>query len=815
MEQKLNTKKIEEILEMKSQTYFGKPLADASPAQAYRAVCMTVRDILTEKRLDFKRRRKEQKTKQVYYMSMEFLLGRSLKNHLFNLGLTDTFAKAVEHYGFNLTDLYAIEPDAGLGNGGLGRLAAAYMESLTNLNYVASGFSIRYDYGIFKQKISDGWQLEMPDEWLNEGDVWLSPRVEDTFEVRFGGSVSQRWDNGRLYIDYHDCDTIQAVPYDMNISGYNVDAVNKLRLWTAKAPVDFDMQLFAQGEYVKSLENKALAESITKVLYPADHHTEGKMLRLKQQYFFVSASIQSIFKTHLRDYGTLDSLPDKVAIHINDTHPTLCIPELMRLLLDEYGYSWDKAWDIVTRTISYTNHTVMAEALEKWPENLFKQLLPRIYQIIGEINQRFCNKLWAFYPNDWNKVAYNAILSHNQIKMANLCLAASHTVNGVSELHSEILKNDVFNDYYKMNPGVFTNVTNGITYRRWLCQANPRLSSFITELIGDSFLKDADELKKLEQFKGKRDVLDKWLEIKRANKVDFSNFVKETTGVSIDPDSIFDVQVKRLHEYKRQLLNALHILDLYYTIKRNPSIQMNPRTFIFGAKAASSYYMAKQIIRLIYSLGTLINNDPEVNDKIKVIFLENYRVTLAEKIMPASDVSEQISIAGKEASGTGNMKFMINGAVTIGTMDGANIEIHERVGDENIFIFGLLASEIEELCRNGYEPTRYYNNNARIKAVIDGLRHGIAGVNFGEIADSLTVGGGGNADHYKVLADFQSYCDAHDRLDKAYGDKERWARMSLMNTANAGFFSSDRSVKEYATRIWNLKPVKESKTTKK
>ena len=815
MEQKLNTKKIEEILEMKSQTYFGKPLADASPAQAYRAVCMTVRDILTEKRLDFKRRRKEQKTKQVYYMSMEFLLGRSLKNHLFNLGLTDTFAKAVEHYGFNLTDLYAIEPDAGLGNGGLGRLAAAYMESLTNLNYVASGFSIRYDYGIFKQKISDGWQLEMPDEWLNEGDVWLSPRVEDTFEVRFSGSVSQRWDNGRRYIDYHDCDTIQAVPYDMNISGYNVDAVNKLRLWTAKAPVDFDMQLFAQGEYVKSLENKALAESITKVLYPADHHTEGKMLRLKQQYFFVSASIQSIFKTHLRDYGTLDSLPDKVAIHINDTHPTLCIPELMRLLLDEYGYSWDKAWDIVTRTISYTNHTVMAEALEKWPENLFKQLLPRIYQIIGEINQRFCNKLWEFYPNDWNKVAYNAILSHNQIKMANLCLAASHTVNGVSELHSEILKNDVFNDYYKMNPGVFTNVTNGITYRRWLCQANPRLSSFITELIGDSFLKDADELKKLEQFKGKRDVLDKWLEIKRANKVDFSNFVKETTGVSIDPDSIFDVQVKRLHEYKRQLLNALHILDLYYTIKRNPSIQMNPRTFIFGAKAASSYYMAKQIIRLIYSLGTLINNDPEVNDKIKVIFLENYRVTLAEKIMPASDVSEQISIAGKEASGTGNMKFMINGAVTIGTMDGANIEIHERVGDENIFIFGLLASEIEELCRNGYEPTRDYNNNARIKAVIDGLRHGIAGVNFGEIADSLTVGGGGNADHYKVLADFQSYCDAHDRLDKAYGDKERWARMSLMNTANAGFFSSDRSVKEYATRIWNLKPVKESKTTKK
>lgn len=815
MEQKLNAKRIEEILELKSQTYFGKPLAEASKTQIYRAVCMTVRDILTEKRLDFKRRRKEQKTKQVYYMSMEFLLGRSLKNHLFNLGLTDVFEKAVKDYGVDLNDLYAIEPDAGLGNGGLGRLAAAYMESLTNLNYVASGFSIRYDYGIFKQKISEGWQLELPDEWLENGDVWLAPRVEDTFEVKFGGTVSQRWDNGRLYIDYHDCYTVQAVPYDMNISGYHVDAVNKLRLWSAKAPVDFDMQLFAQGEYVKSLENKALAESICKVLYPADHHTEGKMLRLKQQYFFVSASIQSIFKKHIRDYGTLDSLPDKVAIHINDTHPTLCIPELMRLLLDEYGYSWDKAWDIVTRTVSYTNHTVMAEALEKWPEGLFKQLLPRIYQIICEINQRFCNKLWEFYPNDWNKVAYNAVLSHNQIKMANLCLAASHTVNGVSELHSEILKNDVFNDYYKMNPSVFTNVTNGITYRRWLCQANPRLSSFITELIGDGYLKDADKLKELEKFKGKRDVLDKWLDIKRLNKEDFAKYVKDTTGEVIDPHSIFDVQVKRLHEYKRQLLNALHILDTYYALKNNPSMDINPRTYIFGAKAAPSYYMAKQIIRLIYALGQLINNDPQVNGKIKVIFLENYRVSLAEKIMPASDVSEQISIAGKEASGTGNMKFMINGAVTIGTMDGANIEIHERVGDENIFIFGLLAHEIEQLCASGYEPTRYYNNNARIKAVIDGLRSGIAGIHFGEIADSLIVGGGGNADHYKVLADFQSYCDAHDRLDKAYSDKERWARMSLMNTANSGFFSSDRSVKEYADRIWNLKPVKDSKTTTK
>ena len=807
MEREYDAARIKQILEIKAQTYFGVPLAEASKTQVYKAVCMTVRDILTEMRLEFKRKRKEQKTKQVYYMSMEFLLGRSLKNHLFNLGMTDIFAEAVKPLGVSLDELYAIEPDAGLGNGGLGRLAAAYMESLTNLDYVASGFSIRYDYGIFKQKIADGWQIEMPDEWLENGDVWLAPREEDTFEVRFGGTVDQHWDNGRLYIDYKDCDVVQAVPYDMNISGYHVPAVNKLRLWSAKAPVDFDMNLFAQGQYVKSLQNKALAESICKVLYPADHHIEGKMLRLKQQYFFVSASIQSIIKTHLRDYGTLDNLPDKVAIHINDTHPTLCIPELMRLLLDEYGYSWDDAWSIVRRTISYTNHTVMAEALEKWPEGIFKQLLPRIYQIVCEINQRFCNELWSFYPNDWNKVAYNAVLSHNQIKMANMCLAASHTVNGVSELHSEILKNDVFNDYYKMHPGVFTNVTNGITYRRWLAQANPELAAFITELIGDGFMKDADKLKGLEKFKGKRDVLDKWLEIKRRNKLKLAEYIKESNGVVVNPDSIFDVQVKRLHEYKRQLLNALHILDTYYALKADPSLDINPRTYIFGAKAAPSYYMAKQIIRLICQLGNLINNDPQVNEKLKVVFLENYRVSLAEMIMPASDVSEQISVAGKEASGTGNMKFMINGAVTIGTMDGANIEIHSAVGDENIFIFGLLANEVEELSKNGYEPTSYYHHNARIKAVIDGLHAGIAGVSFGEIADSLTVGSGG-ADPYKVLADFQSYCDAQDRLDRAYSDRERWGRMSLMNTAESGFFSSDRSVKEYADRIWNLKPVR-------
>lgn len=802
---KYDIEQLDKAVCQKCEVFFGKKVEDVSKTQLYRAICTTVRNILTEKRLEFKAKRRDQETKQVYYMSMEFLLGRSLKNHLFNLGMTDIFEEICKRHGATLDEMYAIEPDAGLGNGGLGRLAAAYMESLTNLNYVASGFSIRYDYGIFKQKISDGWQLEMPDEWLNNGDVWLSSREEDSFEVKFGGTVEQRWEDGKLKIDYKDCYNIIAVPYDMNISGYNVPAVNKLRLWTAKAPVDFDMQLFSQGEYVKSLEQKALAESICKVLYPADHHIEGKMLRLKQQYFFVSASIQSIIKKHMRDYKTLDNLGQKVAIHINDTHPTLCIPELMRILLDDYGYGWDDAWKIIKETISYTNHTVMAEALEKWPENIFKQLLPRIYQIVCEINQRYCADLWNFYPNDFNKVSYNAILSNGQIKMANLCLAASHTVNGVSALHSEILKNDVFHDAYVMTPNKFTNVTNGITYRRWLCQANPLLSNYITELIGDGFKKDATQLKKLEEFKGNKEVLDNWMKIKRENKVMLANYIKEANGIDVDPDSIFDVQVKRLHEYKRQLLNALHILDLYYQIKQNPNIEMNPRTFIFGAKAAPSYYMAKQIIRLIHSLGTLINNDPDVKGRIKVVYIENYRVTLAEMIMPASDVSEQISIAGKEASGTGNMKFMINGAVTIGTMDGANIEIHENVGAENIFIFGLLAHEIDELNRNGYEPSRYYQSNARIKAVIDGLHRGIAGVNYSEVADSLVFGGDG----YKVLADFDSYCDAHNRLDRAYSDRERWARMSLLNTANSGFFSSDRSVEEYAQRIWNLKAVKD------
>ena len=783
--------------------YFGVKQEEATKQQIYQSVCIVVREKLTQARSTFKKTVREKNAKQVYYMSMEFLLGRSLKNHIFNMGIMSEVENAVKELGFDMQEIYELEPDAGLGNGGLGRLAAAYMDSLTSLGYAASGFSIMYDYGIFKQIIVDGWQLEQPDDWLKMGSVWLNPRMQDIYEVNFGGTVEQTWENGNLKVRIKEPMTVLAVPYDLNVSGYETSAVNRLRLWSAKAPMDFDMTMFSRGEYVKATAAKAMAESISKVLYPADDHYEGKSLRLKQQYFFVSASIQSIIKRHLKTNPTLDNLGECAAIHINDTHPTLCIPELMRILLDEYGYSWEKAWQITQDTISYTNHTVMAEALETWPQSLFENLLPRIFQIISEINQRFCKELWEFYPNNWDAVSKNAILANTQVKMANLCLATSHTVNGVSKLHSEILKDDVFHDYYRMHPEKFTNVTNGITHRRWTSEANPEMAKLICELIGDKWLKEPQERETLLKYKGDKHVLAKFAAVKRENKVRLANYIEKANGVTVDPDSIFDVQVKRLHEYKRQLLNALHILDLYYRLKENPDLDIKPRTFIFAAKAASAYYMAKQIIRLICMIGKMVNNDPDIKGKIKVVFLENYSVSLAEIIMPASEVSEQISLAGKEASGTGNMKFMINGAVTIGTLDGANVEIHEEVGDENIFLFGLLTEQVQELYRNGYNPSWYYQNNPSIKRVIDSLRAGIAEVNFGEIADSLITGG----DHYMCLADFDSYKEAQAKIDAAYRDKERWGRMSLVNTAKAGFFASDRAVKEYADRIWQIKPI--------
>lgn len=793
-----------ERLENKLAVNFGIKYKDATEDLMYRALCLVVKDILTEKRVDYKAKSRKKGNKHVCYMSMEFLLGRSLKNHLFNLDIFDLAKETITELGFDIERLIDIEPDAGLGNGGLGRLAAAYLDSLTACDYVATGYCLRYDYGIFKQKIVDGWQMEMPDEWLKQGDVWLNQRSE-TWTIKFNGYVEERWDeNGKLIVEHKGATEVIAVPYDVNISGYKSKAVNVLRLWSATAPVQIDMSLFSRGEYLKAIEARAIAEAISKVLYPADNHPEGKSLRLKQQYFFVSASIQSIIHKHLKQYGTLSNLGEKLAIHINDTHPTLCIPEMMRILLDNHGYSWDDAWKVVTEVMSYTNHTVMQEALETWPEALFSTLLPRIYQIVKEINQRFCNVLWDAFPGDWQRISENAIISDGEIRMANLCLASSHTINGVSALHSEILKQTIFSDYYKIAPEKFTNVTNGITHRRWLAQANPLLTEFIKELTGnDKFLTDPTALEKLVKFQGDHDVLDRWHAIKVKNKERLAEYISKANCVTVNPNSIFDVQVKRLHEYKRQLLNAFNILDLYLRLKENPDLDITPRTFIFGAKAASSYYMAKLIIRLIYMMSEVINNDPDIKDKIKIVFLENYRVSLAEIIMPAAEISEQISTAGKEASGTGNMKFMINGAVTIGTMDGANVEIHERVGDENIFIFGLFEDEVEKL-RPNYNPTEYYSNDERIRNIIEFLRKGINGVKFSEIADSLTLGRNGYADPYFVLADFASYIDTQNAVDEAYKDKYRFQRMSLKNTAYAGFFAADRSVEEYATRIWRL-----------
>ena len=787
--------------------FFGVKAEEASNTQMYQAVCIVVRDMLTNSRVEFKRTAREINAKHVYYMSMEFLLGRSLRNHLFNMGIDKKMVKAVKELGFDIDTLYAVEPDAGLGNGGLGRLAAAYLDSLTSLGYIATGFSIMYDYGIFKQRIVDGEQIELPDEWLTNGAVWLQPRLEDTFEVRFGGVVDQEWNDGKLKVIHRDYNTVLAVPYDMNISGIQPDTVNRLRLWSAKASTDFDMELFSKGEYVKAMESRMMAESISKVLYPADDHIEGKSLRLKQQYFFVSASIQSIIKRHLQTNPSLDNLAEHAAIHINDTHPTLCIPELMRILLDEYGYGWDRAWQITCDTVSYTNHTVMAEALEKWPQQLFQTLLPRIFQIVCEINRRYCDELWRVYPGDNNKVAENAILEHGQIKMATLCLVAANTINGVSALHSEILKHDIFKDYYERHPQKFTNVTNGITHRRWVQQANPGLTALLHDTIGDGWIKGASKLKKLEKFKNDSAVLERLEKVKYENKLRLAEYIRTSNGVVVNPDSIFDIQAKRLHEYKRQLLNAMNILDTYYTLKENPALDICPRTYVFGAKAASSYYMAKQIIRLIWQLGEVINNDKSIDDKLKVVFLENYRVSLAEIMIPAAEVSEQISIAGKEASGTGNMKFMINGAVTIGTMDGANVEINEAVGNENMFIFGMSSDEVRDLYNKGYDSAKYYSSDYRIKRVIDGMRQGIGGVKFGAIADNLVLGNHGIADPYMCLADFDSYSKAQKRVNDTYTDKKTFDKMSLMNIANAGFFSADRAVKEYADRIWNVRPI--------
>ncbi len=802
MNYKLTKKQAKEMLENKLLHFFGISTENATYEQFYKAVTMIVRDMMAQGRAELTQKADKEGKKRVCYLSMEFLMGRSLKNTLFNLNLTNTFESVLKDYGIKLDTLYDCEPDAGLGNGGLGRLAACYLDGLATQGYPARGYSILYEYGIFRQKLIEGRQTELPDNWLPGGEVWLVPRESSSVNVCFEGRVEEYWDNHYHHVEVKDGNVIQAVPYDMFVAGKDGKGISVLRLWSAKAP-EFDMKSFNQGDFMRSMERQAMAEVISKVLYPMDNHPEGKSLRLRQQYFLVSASIQDIVRHHLREYGSIETLPEKVAVHINDTHPTMAIPELMRILLDECGYGWDDAWRLVTNTMAYTNHTVMSEALECWSEDLVKRLIPRIYDIIKEIDNRFRGYVWES-THDAGYVERTAIISNGAVRMANLCVAACHSVNGVSALHSQILKDTLFNDFYRLTPDKFTNITNGIAHRRWLCQANPRLTEYITELLGDDkFVYDAENLSRHTAFKDNDEVLEKIAEIKKANKEDFAKRIFKQTGIKLNTDSIFDVQVKRLHEYKRQHLNAFNIISEYLAIKENPDGDYVPKTYIFGAKAAPGYYVAQRIISMILELSDMINNDPDMKDRLKVVYVEDYNVTNAERLMPAADVSEQISLAGKEASGTGNMKLMMNGALTIGTLDGANVEIHESVGDDNMFLFGMHTEEVNALRKEGYNPLNYYNNNSELRKVLDFIsRGGINGKDFTDISSTII-----HHDPFMVLADFADYQRAQKKVQETFRDKKKWNRMSLMNIALSGRFAADRAINEYAENIWNTQKM--------
>jgi len=797
---------IKEALERKLSGYFGADAESATDKQIYKAVILTVKDILAEKRSAFKEETKKQKAKKTYYLCMEFLIGPSLMNNLRNLGLEETYSRVLSEMGFDLSAIAEAEPDPGLGNGGLGRLAACFMDSLTTLGYPATGFSICYEYGLFKQKIIDGNQVELPDSWLHGGDVWLVPRTDKSFSVKFGGHVSENWEEGRMTVTHEDYDEVMAVPYDMMISGSDTPAVNNLRLWRAHNNSNINMSLFSQGQYMKAMQDNTNAELISKVLYPSDDHEEGKLLRLSQEYFLVSASLQSIISDHLAVYGSLYNFADKVAIHMNDTHPALVVPELMRILMDVYSYSWEKAWSIVTSVVTYTNHTVMPEALESWNIDLFRLKLPRLYTIIEEINRRLSADLWNLYPGDWNRISRMSVICGGRVRMENLCVASSHTVNGVSALHSEILKKTIFHDYYKAMPYKFTNVTNGIAHRRWLCGANPELDDLLEECIGGAFRKDPERLSDFRKFEDDTAVLDQLDKIKKNNKERFASYLEKQSGISIDTSTIFDVQVKRIHEYKRQTLNALKIIAYYNMLKNDPDADVEPCTFIFGGKAAPGYYLAKDIIRLIWSIGNEIENDPRLREKIRVIYLENYRVSNAEILIPASDISEQISLAGKEASGTGCMKFMINGALTLGTLDGANVEMRDAVGGDNIYIFGLNADQVEELWKTGYDAASYVRKNDKLSGVMDALSKGFSGSSFKNLVNYFMFSHG-VSDPYMCLADFESYMTMSKHIRDDYKDREIWLKKSLINISAAGHFASDRSIKEYAENIWHVKPV--------
>ena len=804
MNYKMTPAQVQSAIREKLSHIYGVSAKNASDDEFYKASALVVRDLLVRGRDEFVHEAEKQETKQIYYLCMEFLLGRSLKNNLFNLGLEDSFRKALSEMGVKLDNLYEQEPDAGLGNGGLGRLAACFLDGLATQGYPAMGYSLRYEYGIFRQKLVEGWQTELPDFWLPGGEVWMQKVDESAIEVHFDGYIEEQWHDHYHSVRHKNYNPVMAIPYDLYVSGMDGKGISVLRIWRAEAN-EFDMKLFNSGNYMRAMEQKAMAETITKVLYPEDNHYEGKSLRLAQQYFLVSASVQDIVRRHLYTHSSLDDLPKLAAIHLNDTHPVLAIPELMRIMLDECGYEWDAAWNIVTRTIAYTNHTVMSEALECWSADLFKSRLPRIYQIVEEINRRFWIEMRA-KGVDEGKIWRMAPLNDGYVRMANLAVYATHSTNGVSALHSEILKDSVFHDFYTEWPNKFKNVTNGIAHRRWLNQSNPELASLITELTGDGFIHDAAQLEKLMKYKDDTSVQKKLAEIKLHNKQRLAEHVKRTQGQIVDPNSIFDVQVKRLHEYKRQHMNALHILSVYQWLLENPNADYTPHTFFFGAKAAPGYYFAKEILQFIVCLADTINNDPRVNQKLRVIFVENYCVSWAELLTPAAEISEQISLAGTEASGTSNMKFMINGAITLGTLDGANVEIHDAVGDDNIILFGMTTPEVNSLRASGYNPRNQYEHNDIIRKAMDALGQGFNGKTFQNLHQALL-----NVDQYMALADFASYSHAQQKAEQLYKDQTKWNSMSLVNTAKAGIFAADRAIRDYANTIWLAKPVETKK----
>ena len=799
---KYTKREFEKLLKDKLMSECNVTIDAASADQIYRCLAMITRQIMSDRQKQYQSKVLGEGKKQVYYLCMEFLMGRSLRTSLFNLGLNEVAESVLADADVKIDTIYEQEPDAGLGNGGLGRLAACYLDGMATDGIPGTGYSILYEYGIFKQKIVDGWQQETADNWLPGGQVWIKSHPDQAQEIRFDGQAIETWEGGFHHVKYENYNSVIAVPNDMYVAGYGSNGVSKLRLWQAKAP-SFDMSSFNAGNYNTAISQSASAELISKILYPNDNHTEGKILRLRQQYFFSAASIADILQNHLNQYGTLDNLADKVAIQLNDTHPTVAIPEMMRILLDECSYEWDAAFDICRKVFAYTNHTVMSEALEKWNADIFRNTLPRIWQIVCEMDRRCRADLARAFPGDQGKIDYMAIIGDNQVRTANICAYTCHAINGVSKLHSEIIKDSVFHDYFLYKPQAFKNVTNGIAYRRWLLCSNPGLTHLLEETIGDGFKTDASELKKLEKFVDDKTVQAAAAKVKRENKANFANYLQKATGQVIDPDSIFDCQVKRMHEYKRQHLNALNIAAEYLYLKNNPNAEFTPKTYIFGAKAAPGYYMAKQMIRMICKLGKLIDEDPAVRGKLRIVYLEDYCVSLSERPMPASEVSEQISLAGTEASGTGNMKFMLNGAITLGTLDGANVEIADAAGHENEIIFGMLTPEVNALKGMGYHPNAFINGDNTAMAVLDFLEKGWNGENFNEVTSNLR-----NSDPYMVMADFKDYRRAQHDLQELYRDKQKWNHMSLKNISNAGIFSADRSIMDYARDIWGATPVK-------